>query len=76
MSVSLPALAPDADETKAPTVTMVTASTAEVVSRVAVSGTQVPRNKILIYPQVIGYDIQSISVDVGDTVRAVISLRN
>jgi HlyD family secretion protein len=68
--VSLPAFAQDDGTPKAPIVTVVTAMTAEVVNRVAVSGSLVPLTEILIYPQVSGYDIQSINVDVGDTVQA------
>ncbi len=36
----------------------------------AVSGTLVPRAEILIYPQVSGFDIQTMHVDVGDAVKA------
>ena len=64
------AYAQEKDTPKAPTVTVETAEITQVVNRVAVSGTLVPRSEILIYPQVSGYDIQSIAVDVGDTVRA------
>ena len=68
--IGMPAFAQDNVTTKAPTVTVVAAKTAEVVNRVAISGTLVARSEILIYPQVSGYDIQHIAVDVGDTVRA------
>ncbi len=67
---SLSTFAQDAVAPKAPKVTVVTAMTSEVVNRVAVSGSLVPRTEILIYPQVSGYNIQSFNVDVGDTVRA------
>jgi len=70
LCISLPAFAQDETGPKAPTVTVVTAMTAEVVNRVAVSGSLVPRTEILIYPQVSGYDIQRINVDVGDIVVA------
>ena len=66
---SFSALAQNPDGAKAPTVTVVSATVTEVVNRVAVSGTLVPHSEILIYPQVSGYDIQSMNVDVGDTVR-------
>ncbi len=66
----LPATAQDPGGSNAPTVTVVAATVTEVVNRVAVSGTLVPRSEILIYPQVSGYEIQIIHVDVGDIVRA------
>lgn len=65
----LPATSQDLGGSKAPTVTVATATVAEIVNRVAVSGTLVPHTEILIYPQVSGYEIQAIHVEVGDTVR-------
>lgn len=68
--LGFPAFAQDEGGSKAPTVTVSTATITEVVNRVAVSGTLVPRSEILIFPQVSGYEIQIIRVDVGDIVQA------
>lgn len=53
----------------APLVTVATASITEVVNRVPVSATLVAREEILIFPQISGFSIRSIQVDVGDKVR-------
>ena len=42
----------------------------EMIGRVAVSGTLVPRQEVLIYPQVNGSTIDSLEVDIGDIVNA------
>lgn len=52
-----------------PTVTVAPVARAEVIGQIPVSGTLVPRNEVLVYPQVSGFDIQSIYVEVGDTVK-------
>jgi HlyD family secretion protein len=51
-----------------PTVTVVQAAQAEMVGRVPVSGTLVPRQEVLVYPQVNGFTIDTLAVDVGDLV--------
>ena len=53
-----------------PSVTVTGARTAEVVGRVPISGTLVPRDEVLVYPQVNGYIIETIDVDIGDVVEA------
>lgn len=71
LSALLPAFA-NAEEKAAPRVPSVTVApveTGEVVGRVSVSGTLVPREEILIYPQVNGYNIEALSVDIGDSVH-------
>lgn len=57
-------------ETLVPSVTVARVVQAEMIGRVPVSGTLVPRDEVLIYPQVNGSTIDSLSVDVGDKVRA------
>lgn len=47
------------------TVTVAEVSTREVIGRVPVSGTLLPRDEVLIYPQVNGYTIESLNVDIG-----------
>jgi HlyD family secretion protein len=68
--VILPAFAQVDATPKAPKVTVVTAINVAVVNRIAVSGSLVARTEILIFPQVSGYNIETINVEVGDTVRA------
>ncbi|MEM5467177.1 efflux RND transporter periplasmic adaptor subunit [Celeribacter marinus] len=51
-------------------VTVATVKPADMVGQVAISGSLVPQEEILIYPQVIGSTIDTLSVDVGDTVVA------
>lgn len=57
-----------AQTTTAPLVTVTTAKIAPVEIRVPVSATLVARSEVLIFPQISGYSIQSINVDVGDKV--------
>ena len=59
-----------ATEVKVPTVTVATVAVAEVVGQVAVSGTLVARDEILIFPQVNGFTIESLTARVGDRVSA------
>lgn len=54
---------------RVPTVTVVQARTTEVVARVPVSGTLVAREEVLINPQITGYAIEQINVDIGDQVK-------
>ncbi len=42
----------------------------EMIGRVAVSGTLVPRQEVLVYPQVNGSTIDSLEVDIGNIVNA------
>ena len=49
-------------------VTVAKVAEAEVVGRIPVSGTLVPRDEILVYPQVNGYTIDELRVDIGDSV--------
>ncbi|MGB3247355.1 MAG: efflux RND transporter periplasmic adaptor subunit [Sulfitobacter sp.] len=42
---------------------------ARIIGQVAVSGTLVPRQEVLIYPQVNGSTIDSLAVDIGDMVE-------
>ena len=53
-----------------PTVTVAKSKIREVISRVPVSGTLVPREEVLVNPQVTGHEITAINVDIGDTVKA------
>ena len=53
-----------------PTVTVAKSTITEVISRVPVSGTLVPREEVLVNPQVTGHEITDIRVDIGDTVKA------
>ncbi len=53
----------------APLVTVVAAKVAPLVNRVPVSATLVARNEILIYPQISGFRILSMQVNVGDKVK-------
>lgn len=57
------------EKSLAPPVTVVQAISSEVIDRVPVSGTLVPRNEILIYPQISGFTLDSINVDIGDVVK-------
>lgn len=47
------------------TITVAEVSTREVVGRVPVSGTLLPRDEVLIYPQVSGFTIEALNVDIG-----------
>ena len=53
-----------------PVVTVTQAARAEVVGRVAISGTLVASEEVLIYPQLGGYPIETLMVDTGDRVEA------
>lgn len=64
---SHPAIAQDA--VRAPAVTVVAVAQAEMIDQVPISGTLVPRDEVLIYPQVSGYTIDAILVDIGDYVE-------
>ena len=55
-------------ELRAPTVTVVAAAEAEMIDQVPISGTLVPRDEVQIYPQVSGYTIDALLVDIGDYV--------
>lgn len=54
----------------APYVTVARATMAEVVGEVPVTGTLVPREEVLVYPQVSGFSIEELRVQVGDRVVA------
>ncbi|MGH1460234.1 MAG: efflux RND transporter periplasmic adaptor subunit [Paracoccaceae bacterium] len=53
-----------------PVVSVTDAARAEMVGRVAISGTLVATQEVLIYPQVSGYTIEALMVDTGDRVNA------
>lgn len=55
---------------KIATVTVELAEKAEVIGRVPVSGTVVPRQEVLVFPQISGFAVEDLLVDVGDTVKA------
>jgi HlyD family secretion protein len=59
-----------AQTAKIPTVTVAPATTAEVVAQVYVTGSLVARDEVLIFPQVSGFSIESLTVQVGDQVQA------
>ena len=63
-------LAAAAQDERRPTVTVAEAVMSEVVEQVAVSGTLVAREEVLVNTQVNGYVIETINVDVGDAVEA------
>jgi len=63
-------LAEEAIEGRFPATTVAGAVEAEIIDRVPISGTLVPRQEILIYPQVSGYTIDMLNVDIGDRVNA------
>ncbi|SMY09419.1 efflux RND transporter periplasmic adaptor subunit [Flavimaricola marinus] len=68
-----PALAQEQAAATGPTIASVTVASAveaQVIAQVPVSGTLVPRDEVLIYPQVNGYTIEELGVDVGDQVEA------
>lgn len=62
-----PAMAEDV--LRAPTVTVVAATEAEMINQVPISGTLVARQEVQIYPQVSGYTIDAMLVDIGDDVE-------
>jgi len=51
------------------TVTVAEVTTREVIGRVPVSGTLLPRDEVLIYPQVNGFTIETLNVDIGARVE-------
>ena len=53
-----------------PTVTVSPVKMAEIIGQVFVSGTLVARDEILVYPQVSGFTIDSLTKRVGETVDA------
>mgnify|MGYP002712585600 CR=1 FL=1 len=53
-----------------PTVTVTRATVSPVQQRVPVSGTLVARAEVQVYPQVSGYEINELLVEVGDRVTA------
>lgn len=61
--------APPPVQQEAPSVTVEPARIAEVQDRVAVSGSLVAREEVLIFPKVTGYAITDLFVDVGDQVK-------
>jgi RND family efflux transporter MFP subunit len=62
-----PAQAPASQST--PAVTVVRAAERELVERAIVTGTLVPREEILVAPEVEGYRIAEVLVEEGDTVK-------
>lgn len=68
-----PALAqgtPPPAQSLAPAVTVAAAAERELVERVPVSGTLVPREEILVSPEIEGLRIVEVRVEEGDTVKA------
>lgn len=61
---------PASAEQKIAFVTVERARMAEVIGRVPVSGSLVPLEEVLVYPQINGYLIETLAVDVGDAVSA------
>jgi len=51
-----------------PSVTVSQATINEVIARVPISGTLVPKEEVLVNPQVTGYEITELTADIGDTV--------
>lgn len=64
------ASAQEAADVQPPVVTVVTATANEVVGRIPFSGTLVPREEVLVNPQVNGHGIETINVEIGDKVSA------
>lgn len=58
-------LAQEADMKRVPSVTVATATRTEVVNRVPISGTLEPYREVLVYPQVTGYPIEGLMVEIG-----------
>ncbi|MGJ8590788.1 MAG: efflux RND transporter periplasmic adaptor subunit, partial [Yoonia sp.] len=57
--------AQEADLQRVPSVTVATATRAEVVNRVSISGTLEPYREVLVHPLVTGFPIEALMVDVG-----------
>ena len=73
VSVGADAMVADAmvaDSQNTPTVTVATVALGDLLARTHVSGTLVAKEEVLINPQIGGYEIQQILVDIGDTVKA------
>lgn len=51
------------------TITVAEVATREVIGRVPVSGTLLPRDEVLIYPQVNGFTLETLNVDIGARVE-------
>ena len=68
--VSVGADAMVADSQNTPTVTVATVALGDLLARTHVSGTLVAKEEVLINPQIGGYEVQQILVDIGDTVKA------
>ena len=62
--------APVAKDQKIASVTVERAQMREVIGRVPVSGSLVPLEEVLVYPQINGYLIETLNVDIGDVVSA------
>lgn len=58
-------LAQEADLKRVPSVTVATATVTEMVNRIPISGTLEPYREVLVYPQVTGYPIEELMVDIG-----------
>jgi HlyD family secretion protein len=66
VAVSAQALwAQEADLQRVPSVTVATATQAEVVNRVSIYGTLEPYREVLVHPLVTGFPIEALMVDVG-----------
>mgnify|MGYP003632496845 FL=1 len=66
---SMPAFSQQASSQKISSVTVARVELAEIIGRVPVSGTTVARDEVLIYPEINGFLIESLTVEVGDSVR-------
>lgn len=53
----------------APAVTVATATVRELLQQVPVTGTLVPREEVLVYPETNGYRIATLNAEVGDVVE-------
>ncbi len=58
-------LTQEAELQRVPSVTVATAEIAEVINRVPISGTLEPYREVLVYPQVTGFPIEDLMVDIG-----------
>lgn len=63
------ALPGHAQEGTAPVVTVVTPEKRDMIATVPVSGTLVPRQEVLVYPEISGFPIVSLLADAGDRVE-------
>jgi HlyD family secretion protein len=62
--------APEAKPSVGPTVTVVRASERELVERAIVTGTLIPREEILVVPEIEGQRVAEVLVEEGDAVKA------